>query len=534
MGSRINTVMQPCFFQLADILPAGRGHHPDQGLRREDLCEAWRGDRPPQFRRHRPLAGAPRPRLSARRHQRSSDDPRRARRRARLRRANHVASDGRRWRPPSGERAAGRRHVPDRDGEVREAGDRPDDPCLGSGDLHRLRQVRDGLPPRDDPDEGLPVRRRRGRAGRLPPQGVPLAGPARPSTHDPGRARRLHRLRCLRRRLSRQEQDRHEPQVDQHGAGRRASRRRACPLGLLPVDPAARSQPDPARFGQGQPGPRAPLRVLGGVRRLRRDALHPAGQPALRRPHDRGQRDRLLVDLRRQPADDAMDGQRGRARPGLEQLALRGQRGVRAWDAARARRPDRSRPPAPRTPRPGSRPGPRRRASLEPPRTRRPRSCSSASGSTVSARRSPVSTVHSPPKPDICSRSPAISSARASGSSAATAGPTTSASVGSTRSFRPVAMSTSSSSTPRSTRTPAARRRRRRRAAPWRSSRRPAREPPRRILERSRARTATSTSPRSRWVRTTSRRPRRCSRPMPGRVRRSSSPTAPASPTGST
>ena len=43
--------------------------------------------------------------------------------------------------------------------EVREAGDRPDDPDLGSGDLHRLRQVRDGLPARDDPDEGLPDRR---------------------------------------------------------------------------------------------------------------------------------------------------------------------------------------------------------------------------------------------------------------------------------------------------------------------------------------------------------------------------------------
>ena len=51
---------------------------------------------------------------------------------------------------------------------------------------------------------------------------------------------------------------------------------------------------------------------------------------------------------------------------------------------------------------------------------------------------------------------------------------------------------------------------------------------------RSPARTATSTSPRSRWARTTSRRRRRCSRRMPGRVRRSSSPTAPASPTAST
>ena len=74
----------------------------------------------------------------------------------------------------------------------------------------------------------------------------------------------------------------------------------------------------PARHGQGHAGARAAVRVLRRLRRLRRDALHPAGQPALRRPDDRGQRHRLLVDLRRQPADDAVDGERrrARARPG--------------------------------------------------------------------------------------------------------------------------------------------------------------------------------------------------------------------------
>ncbi len=94
----------------------------------------------------------------------AADDPAGARRRARLRGPDHVAADGRRRRPAAGQRAPGRRHVPDRDDEVREAGDRPDDPDLGSVDLHRLRQVRDGLPARDDPDEGLPGRRRRGGA----------------------------------------------------------------------------------------------------------------------------------------------------------------------------------------------------------------------------------------------------------------------------------------------------------------------------------------------------------------------------------
>ena len=56
MGSRINTVMQPCFFKLAGHPAAGRGHRPDQGVRREDLREARRGRRRAQLRRHRPFA----------------------------------------------------------------------------------------------------------------------------------------------------------------------------------------------------------------------------------------------------------------------------------------------------------------------------------------------------------------------------------------------------------------------------------------------------------------------------------------------
>ena len=58
---------------------------------------------------------------------------------------------------------------------------------------------------------------------------------------------------------------------------------------------------------------RAALRVLGRVRGVRRDAVPQAGDPALRRPDDRRQRHRLLVDLRRQPADHAVDHQRATA-----------------------------------------------------------------------------------------------------------------------------------------------------------------------------------------------------------------------------
>ena len=63
-----------------------------------------------------------------------------------------------------------------------------------------------------------------------------------------------------------------------------------------------------------------------------------AAHPALRRAAHRRERDRLLVDLRRQPADDAVDEERRGPRPGLVELAVRGQRGVRARAAA-GRRP---------------------------------------------------------------------------------------------------------------------------------------------------------------------------------------------------
>ena len=119
-------------------------------------------------------------------------------------------------------------------------------------------------------------------------------------------------------------------------------------LGLLPVHPAARSQPHRPRHGEGRPGARAAVRVLARVQRLRRDPVPQARLPAVRRPHDRGQRDGLLLDLRRQPPHHPVDGQRPGPRPGLEQLAVRGQRRVRARHAPRARRADRPRPHAAR------------------------------------------------------------------------------------------------------------------------------------------------------------------------------------------
>ena len=154
---------------------------------------------------------------------------------------------------------------------------------------------------------------------------------------------RLHGLRRLCRRVPGEIEDGGAPQGDQHGAGRGASRRGAGELGLLHVDRAARPEPHRARHGQGQPGARAALRVLGRMQRMRRDAVPQARQPAVRRPDGRRERDRLLLDLRREPADDAVDRERPGPRSGMVELALRGQRRVRARDAPRTRRPDRPR-----------------------------------------------------------------------------------------------------------------------------------------------------------------------------------------------
>ena len=140
----------------------------------------------------------------------------------------------------------------------------------------------------------------------------------------PGRARRLHRLRPVRRCLPRQGQDAGQAQGDRHGAEDPAPGARAGRLGLLPHDPRRRSDQGQARHGQGLAVPAAAVRVLRGLRRLRRDALHQAHHAVVRRPHVDRQRHRLLVDLRRQPALHALLADARGQGSGMVELAVRG------------------------------------------------------------------------------------------------------------------------------------------------------------------------------------------------------------------
>jgi pyruvate-ferredoxin/flavodoxin oxidoreductase len=130
--------------------------------------------------------------------------------------------------------------------------------------------------------------------------------PAGPRVHGAGRARGLHRLRlCVEvcpakdkpatRSARRLDMSRWRPHRD--ASARRFAFFESCPRrrsSALKLD---------KRSAQLL---RAAVRVLGRLRRLRRDAVHPAAHPALRRPPADRQRHRLLVDLRRQPADHAV------------------------------------------------------------------------------------------------------------------------------------------------------------------------------------------------------------------------------------
>ena len=149
---------------------------------------------------------------------------------------------------------------------------------------------------------------------------------------------------------------------------------------------------------------------------------------AVRRPDDRGERDRMLLDLRREPAHHAVERRRRRAWPRVVELAVRRQCRVRHGDAPRARRADRARASAAR----GARGRAGARPRIEPlggRGARRATSRSASSGSASSELRDRLSRMEGAP-PGTSRRSRTRSCRRASGSWVATDGPTTSGSAG--------------------------------------------------------------------------------------------------------
>ena len=92
-------------------------------------------------------------------------------------------------------------------------------------------------------------------------------------------------------------------------------------------------------IGEDQPAAPAAVRVQRRVRRMRRDSVPQAADPAVRRSSADRQRHRLQQHLRRQPADHSVLHQRRGPRPGVEQQPVRGQRRVRSRHPARPRSP---------------------------------------------------------------------------------------------------------------------------------------------------------------------------------------------------
>ncbi len=81
----------------------------------------------------------------------------------------------------------------------------------------------------------------------------------------------------------------------------------------------------------------AAVRVQRCMRRLRRNALRAPAVAAVWRSFAGRERHGLFVDLWRQPADDAVDGEQGRSGTGLVEFAVRRQRRVRARHARERR-----------------------------------------------------------------------------------------------------------------------------------------------------------------------------------------------------
>ena len=327
MGSRVNTIMQTCFFAISGVLPREEaiakikyaiqktyGKKGEEVVKRnfaavdDTLAHLHEVKVPAQV-----TATRSRPPIVS---DKAPDFVKRVT-------AVMMAGAGRQ---ASGQRIPGRRDLRDGHDPVGKAEHRPGSADLGSEHLHPVQQVRDGLSARGGPGEGVRCEPAGRRSCGIPLDGLQGQGIQGHEVLNPGGPGGLHRVPTVRERVPGEGQVEPEAQSDQHGAGASDPGSRDRELLVLPV--AAGSGPDGVRSDQPEEFAVLPpaVRVLGRVRRLRRNAVREADVAVVRRPVADRQRDGLLVDLRRQPADDPVLRGRQRARPVVEQLAVRGRR----------------------------------------------------------------------------------------------------------------------------------------------------------------------------------------------------------------
>ena len=233
--------------------------------------------------------------------------------------AGHRADVGRPGRRHPGQPDAGRRHLAVGHRRLGEAQHRRDRAGLGRGSLHPVRPVQLRLSARRDPAPSTSTPARLDAAPDSFQVGADqCARLSRCALHAAVLRGGLHRLRPVRRGLP--DRARRRPLVMQDKLP--LLERRARQPRVLRDPAGERSRAGRFRQRARRAVPRAAVRLLRRLRGLRRDAVSEAAVAVVRRPDADRQRHRLLLDLRRQPAGDAVDARTAKAaaRPGRNSL----------------------------------------------------------------------------------------------------------------------------------------------------------------------------------------------------------------------
>ena len=163
MGTRINTIMQTCFFAISGVLPREEAIEQIKKAIKKTYGKRGEAVVNKNFAAvDAALAHLEKVELPAAASSDFDIDPASISDQGAGIRARRARQDrSRPGRPASGQRTSGRRHIPDRHGAMGEAQHRAVHPRVGQGSLHPVRQVRHGLPARRDPRQGLQPRTRR-------------------------------------------------------------------------------------------------------------------------------------------------------------------------------------------------------------------------------------------------------------------------------------------------------------------------------------------------------------------------------------
>ena len=197
----------------------------------------------------------------------------RARARAGVRAHRDRGDDGRPRRRPAGQRAAGRRHLPERHDGVREAQHLRAGRGLGPRHLHPVRQLQLRLPAQRDPLQVLRPAAPRGRAGRLPVGAARAPSACRtPGTRCRSTSRTAPAAACASRPARSSAPGDPVRKAINLAAARAAARRRAREHRVLRDAAGQRPLAGRLRHRARHPVPRAAVRVLRRLRGLRRDA----------------------------------------------------------------------------------------------------------------------------------------------------------------------------------------------------------------------------------------------------------------------